>query len=63
MYVKDKAGQEVKMCVPVDEATYKDIGKTVDEQKKKYSDLDKFEFDCDSKYIALSILSLILLLL
>ena len=49
------------MCVPVDEATYKDIGKTVDEQKKKYSDLDKFEFDCDSKYVALSILSLILL--
>lgn len=63
MYVKDKAGTEVKMCVPIDEATYKEIGKTIDEKKKAYSDLDKFEFDCNSKYVALSILSLILLLL
>ena len=63
MYAKDKSGQEAKMCVPVDEATYKDIGKTIDEEKKKYKDLDKFEFDCNSKYVSLSILSLILLLL
>ena len=63
MYVKDKSGQEVKMCVPIDEASYKDIGKAIDEQKKKYKDLDKFEFDCNSKYVAFSVLSLILLLL
>ena len=63
MYVKDKSGQEVKMCVPIDEASYKEIGKTIDEQKKNYPDLDKIQFDCNSKYVALSVLSLILLLL
>ena len=63
MYVKDKSGQEVKMCVPIDEAGYKDIKKAIDEQKKNYPDLDKIDFDCNSKYVALSVLSLILLLL
>ena len=62
-YVKLKSGQEAKVCVPVDEASYKDIGKTIDEQKKQYKDLDKIQFDCNSKYVALSVLSLILLLL
>jgi hypothetical protein len=63
IYVKDKSGQEVKTCFPIDEATYKDIGKAIDEQKKNYPDLDKIKFDCNSKYVALSVLSLILLLL
>ena len=63
MYAKIKSGQEAKMCIPVDEATYKEIGKAIDTQKKQYSDLDKFEFDCNSKYVAFSVLSLILLLL
>ena len=63
MYEKDKSGQEVKMCVPIDEASYKEIGKAIDEQKKQYPNVDKFQFDCNSKYVALSVLSLILLLL
>ena len=63
MYAKVKSGAETKMCVPVDEATYKDIGKQVDESKKQFNDIDKFEFDCNSKYVAFSILSIILLLL
>ena len=63
IYVKDKSGVEVKTCLPVDKATYDDIGKAVDAQKKAYNDIDKFEFDCNSKYVTLSILSLVLLLL
>ena len=51
MYAKVKSGQEAKMCIPVDEATYKEIGKAIDAQKKQYSDqIKKADTDAINKF-------------
>ena len=64
---KKGSSSETYRCGLVDEKTYNDIKKYVEEAEKRYKD-EKYDdvtvkIDCDSKYIIYSLLSLILLFL
>jgi hypothetical protein len=50
------------VCVPITDDQYKNIGDYIDNIKKGISSVGDFSFDCNSNYIALSLLSLLLLL-
>ena len=49
-------------CVPITDEQYKSIEDAIDTYKKAISGVGDFSFDCNSNYIALSLLSLLLLL-
>jgi len=49
-------------CIPITEEQYKAIGDYIDTAKKAISSVGDFSFDCNSNYITLSLLSLLLLL-
>ena len=56
-----KGSEEKKACLPVKKEEYDDISKCIDDTKKAQS-LDKLDVDCSSKYLVISILSLLLFL-
>ena len=55
-------GSELKTCIPLTKEQYDDIDGTI-KSLKKQGDYDDIEIDCESNYIILSLLSLILFLL
>ena len=55
-------GSELKTCVALTKEKYDDIDGTI-KSIKEQGDFDDVEIDCDSNYIILSLLSLILFLL
>lgn len=58
---KVKGMDEIKMCVPLTKAQYDAIGEYIDKGKKESTvEVEKYSLDCNSKYIALSLLSLVL---
>ena len=59
--VAKKGSEEQKACMPVKKEEYDDISKYIDNTKKAQS-LDKLDVDCSSKYLVISILSLLLFL-
>ncbi len=56
------AGVDLQACVSLSEDQYDDIDETI-ESFKKSGNLEELDIDCNSNYIILSVLSLILLLL
>ena len=56
------AGTDLQACVSLSEDQYDDIDETI-ESFKKSGNLEELDIDCNSNYIILSVLSLILLLL
>ena len=62
-FVKYKlAGANLQTCASLSEDQYDDIDETIEKAKKEGS-LEDLDIDCNSNYIILSVLSLILLLL
>ena len=62
-FVKYKlAGANLQTCASLSEDQYDDIDETI-ESMKKMGHFEELDIDCNSNYIILSILSLILLLL
>ena len=60
---KDKNGKESKHCIPLSEDSYNNIKKYI-EDAEKLSDGGKIKkLDCNSNYLKLSLISLLLFLL
>ena len=59
--VAKKGSEEQKACIPVKKEEYDDISKYIDNTKKS-GGLDKLDVDCASKYLVISIISLLLFL-
>ena len=55
-------GKSLQSCISLSEDQYDDIDETI-ESFKKSGNLEELDIDCNSNYIILSVLSLILLLL
>ena len=56
------AGADLQACVSLSEDQYDDIDETIEKAKKQGS-LEDLDIDCNSNYIILSLISLILLLI
>ena len=61
LFVLEKGGVEQKACMPLKKEQYDDISKFIDDTKKSEG-LDKLDVDCASKYLVISIISLLLFL-
>lgn len=60
---KDKDGNESKGCMPVTEENYKNIKDYIDSLKKLSTGGKINKFDCNSNYLRISLISLLLFLL
>ena len=55
-------GKSLQSCISLSEDQYDDIDETIEKAKKEGS-LEELDIDCNSNYIILSLISLILLLI
>ena len=61
---KDKDGNESKACMPISEENYNNIKEYIDSLKKLSDGKGKInKFDCNSNYLRISLISLLLFLL
>ena len=63
LYTTKYSGSTNKVCYELPDASYKEIGKYLDEYKKSIGNGYEFDIDCGCSYLSISLLGLLLFLI